>query len=340
MESDKRQKLLEEMRKRMGEKVNKYQKDPLEFRPPVMEQGKSRDYYFHVLPLVEDEVEFFYKNGAHFINNRYIQCPRAHDTVDADGRSVECPCCQLGFDLMEGQDDKTVRSKIAKKFLPQQKYAMNILFTDDEVNGDLRGKVMWYNAPSSVWTKMKDALLRNDPGSNKHKPLAFGIFTDVNNSYIFNLNVCEKGEYNNYDKSEFLGDKTWEIANAEQVLAARPSIKDKFPKPDITALADYATKQLSDSGDVTTADTKSDTKSDAKTESKAKTETVKTEAKKPDVKTEVKKPEQKVEEVKVEVKKSTSTAKEVKVEAKKPDTKQLDDDAELESLLKDLNSES
>lgn len=331
MESDKRQKLLEEMRKRMGEKVNKYQKDPLEFRPPVMEQGKSRDYYFHVLPLKEDELEWFYKNGAHFINNRYVQCPRAHDTVDADGRQVECPCCQLGFDLMEGQDDKKIRSQIAKKFLPQQKYAMNILFTDDEVNGDLRGKVMWYNAPSSVWSKMRDTLLRNDPGNNKHKLLAFGMFTDVTNSYIFNLHVCEKGDYNNYDQSDFLGDKTWEIENAEQILANRPTIKDKFPKPDITTLTDYATKQMS------SAETEVDTaRIEVKTEAKAE---AKVEAKKS---VEAKKPETKVEEVKVEVKKPVS--KEVKVEVKKPETKveakakQLDDDAELDALLNDLDA--
>jgi len=320
MESNKRQQMLEEMRKRMGEKVSKYQKDPLEFKPPVMEPGKSRDYYFHILPLVEDEVEFFYKNGAHFINNRYIQCPRAHDTVDENGNSVDCPCCQLGFDLMEGQTDKKIRSGIAKKFLPQQKYAINVLFTDDEVNGDLRGKVMWYNAPGSVWTKMKDALLRNDPGKDKHKPLAFGMFTDVTNSYIFNLHVCEKGGYNNYDQSDFLGDKTWEIANIEQVLKSRPSVKNKFPKPDINALADYATKQLSSGS----ADNVEEKESE-------------------DTKVESKKQDTKVEEVKVEVKRTeVAKPKEVKVEAKSKEVKvtaKTDDEAELDSLLNELEAE-
>lgn len=279
---------IEAMRARMNAKLGGFRKDPDEFRPPNVETGKSKTYYFHILPPVDEEEPFFLKNAAHWINNKTVQCPRVHGTDD-------CPVCQLGFDLMEGVEDKKARSAIAKKFLPQQKYAINILFTNDQVNGDLAGKVMWFNTPQSVFAKMKDALMRDNAGDNPKKPLAFGDFTDPNASYVFELNITEKGTFNNYDTSDFLPDAPVKIADAKSVLAKRHDLASKFPEPDMKVLKEYEQKMLNgdDSGSDEKTEIKSETKSQSETKSKSeeKTETKseKTEKAAPETKVEVKK---------------------------------------------------
>jgi len=256
---EERQAKIEAMRAKMNAKLGGFKRDPDEFRPPAVEPEKTKSYYFHVLPAVSDEDTFFYKNAAHWINNRTVQCPRVHETGD-------CPVCQLGFDMMEGVTDKKARSAIAKKFLPQQKYAINVLFTDDKVNGDLAGKVMWFNSPQSVFNKMKDALMRENAGDDSKKPLAFGDFTDPDASYIFNMSIVEKGGYNNYDTSDFYPSAPVKLPN-DKALDQRHDLKGKFSEPDMKVLVEFERKSLS-GGDETPEETKTETKTEAKSETK------------------------------------------------------------------------
>lgn len=295
---EERQAKIEAMRNKMNAKLGGFKKDPSEFRPPVVEPGKSRNFYFHVLPPINDGDIFFVKNAAHWINNRTVQCPRVHESGD-------CPVCQLGFDLMEGVTDKKARSAIAKKYLPQQKYAVNILFTDDKTNGDLAGKVMWFNVPQSVFKKMQDALMRDNAGDDPRMPQAFGDFTDPDASFVFGLFITEKGGYNNYDTSNFLPGKPTPLQNIKDVLNNRHDLSSKFPEPDMKILQEYEKKCLSGDTDAGTDAGEVETKTEQKVEQKVE-----------------QKAEQKSEKIKTETQK--------KVEVSAPN------DEDLEKLLNDL----
>lgn len=256
---------LERMKARMAQKLGG-SKDSEEFRCKAV-KGEEKDYYFVVLPPVGDDDFFAECNGHHYINNHYVQCPRIHEVG-------KCPLCQMAFNLLEGVDDEETRRAIGKKYLPQQKFAVNIMFTDETVNGEYAGKVMWFNAPQSVFKKMKEAWMRADAGEDARKPKAFGDFYCLDEAYIFNLHVTEKGGYNNYDQSDFTVDKPIKIPNQSAILTKRHNLKSKFGAPNMDELTKFADKAMSGIDEPNEAVVA--TKQDVKVEQKHEVQAVRT----------------------------------------------------------------
>lgn len=187
-------------------------RDPFEFVPPKVKRGEKEIYYrFFILapysagdqivggPASTGLETFFIMNGTHFHQNQPLSgCPRIIE-------GEECDICSHGFDLMkEAGDNKARKSEIAKVFMPGQRYAMNIYFPKDTANPEaLWGKVMWFNAPKTVYDECEQTLMREN-GGDDIDPKAFGIFFDETNSILFQLKVAEKNGYNSYEGSKFL----------------------------------------------------------------------------------------------------------------------------------------
>jgi len=204
-----REEMLARVRKKMQEK-SVGRRDPDEFRCPTAKKDQTLEYYFKVLPELQagskcsggeapiDMDLWYYENGAHFIGGERIECPRCHDRT-------ACPICQLGFDMMEGSEDKEYRSRISRAYLGRSYYAVNIYFINHQKNPEnLRGRVMWYNAPKTVWDKW-DACIHNDDPGDKDEPRACGLFFEpLESTYVFKLEATLKNEYNNYETSKFL----------------------------------------------------------------------------------------------------------------------------------------
>lgn len=232
--------MLKKMRERMkGGK--KFKRDPNEWRPEKASPGESLVYKFRVLPPLEKgdtcasgtasrTMDYWCNSvGTHWIDNRPHECPRVHD-------EEECPVCKLGFDLMKEEDDPKVRSAIAKKYLPQEKYVVNIYFDerDKTIPEELRGTVKWWAAPKSVLDIWEAAMMREDDGGDPDRPQAFGPFwlTGVeefdNNQggYTFMLEVERQGEWNSYKTSRFLAN------------TLRPLAQDAEGNPDSEKIQD------------------------------------------------------------------------------------------------------
>ena len=153
---------IEAIRAQVRAKLKKG-KDPTEFRAPKVEGDKTVKFRFYVLPPLqvgdvindgkttcEHAMELFaIPNGAHYIDNKRIGCPRVISEED-------CAICEYGFDLMSEIDGSTVdgkkkRQEISKALLPGQYHTVNIFFANHEINPEeLRGKVFWFNAPKTL----------------------------------------------------------------------------------------------------------------------------------------------------------------------------------------------
>ena len=195
-----RKKAIEKMRKRQEKKYGGSQSDPTEFRVPRLDKNESNTYYFHILPPKTEDDLWFVRHGSHFLEKRVHHCPRAANLGD-------CPLCALGFNLLEETDDKKERSDISKKYLSRFRYAMNVKFTDDKVNGEWAGKIAWLSVSPTVYDIIDAAQYRDNEGDDPNEPQAHGDFWNPELSYIFQLKVTEKGGWNNYDQSKFLASK-------------------------------------------------------------------------------------------------------------------------------------
>lgn len=219
---------LDKMRNKLKEREKGKRVDANEFIPPKAKPGAPKLVYrFFVLGPVsagdpvlngvasQDMALYYVPNGAHWISNKPHACPRIHD-------ENECEICQLGFDLMsdcpKGEAGKKARSAIAKNLLPQERYAINIYFPNINENPEeLRGRVMWYNAPKTVIHIMDECINRDNAG-DPQDPKAFGVFFDENAAYLFQLEVGEKSTYNNYETSKFLA-----IGGPQPIVRAKDS---------------------------------------------------------------------------------------------------------------------
>lgn len=323
---------LEEVRKRLKEKKGGFVKDPNEFKPSQVKPGEEAKYKFIVLPPLQtgetcasgkvsrDMAQFFIPVGAHWVNKKPYECPRIHD-------QAECKFCQLGFDLLGEEDDEEIRKNIVKTYLARATYAVNIYFPSYDSNPEeLRGRVMWYSMPKTVFDIMEATLMR-DASKDDLDPQAYGFFYLPDESYVFQLEVSSQGGFNAYKTSKFLYSTRGPmikskdgVANSDQtkkVLDMRHDLYTKFAARDQVALAKLANEVLKGEP--------------GRTEIKADTSVVKeTVLEEPSTKTVTTKPQPAlVKTASAAVIKTTppSKPKEVTVEP---------DDDELNNLLKDI----
>lgn len=224
---------LETIRNKMRKKKGG-SRDPNEWRPDKAEQGKPLKWKFFILPPVDSMDLWYYEHGAHWIENKVLECPRIH------GDDSSCPLCQFGFDMMKETDDKEERRKIARNYLASSRYAVNIYFPSvSSTPADLRGKVMWFSMPQSVYTIMEEVIMRDPPESDALEPEPYGIFFDPTNALPFVLEAKKKGEFNSYESSHFIN-KPMPITKKEEkiegILESRHDIPSLFSDRDLDAL--------------------------------------------------------------------------------------------------------
>ena len=229
-------KIREKVRKRKGER----QRDPDEWRPPRLEVGKDLKAKGYIMPPLEKgdasaagkakhgmDGVYFLQVGDHWINNKKYPCPRVYD-------NDKCPLCDLGFDLIRDTEDKKARSELAKAYLPQTRYAVNIYFPKYSTNPeDLRGRVIFYSMPSTMFDKLDKCLNNDDPGDDPQDPQPWGFFYDENDAYPFLIHITKQGIYNDYSQCKFLVGAQGPIAKTaekvEQILEMRHDLVAKFP---------------------------------------------------------------------------------------------------------------
>ena len=246
-----REQMLAAMRKKMEER-KQTRRDPDQFIPPKMKEKEVAEYYFRVLPELQEGDTckggvckkssdlWYYENGNHYIDNQRYECPRVHDRE-------ECPVCQMGFDLMADSDDQEYRKKVSKNYLPRTSYAINIYFLNIKKNPEaVRGKVMWYNAQKTVWDKM-DQCINSDDQGDPEEPRACGLFYHpYENGYTFKLILKNKGDWNSYEESAFVASSIGPLvklengspddATIQKILDQRVYVQDRFKSRDADQL--------------------------------------------------------------------------------------------------------
>ena len=236
-----RKELLDKIRAKIAaRKGGGSQKDPDEWRPPKVGPNDTFKAKAFVLPpyakgdeLAGGEAEtsmdevFFIQTGLHWINKRPYPCPRVFDNDD-------CPMCNLGFKLFQETSDKDARKEIARNYLPNTKYAVNLYFPDTKTNPEeLRGKVVYFNAPKTIYDIMEDCIIKDDDGGDPDDPQAWGEFYKPDAAYPLIIEIKHKGGFNDYSMSKFLP-KAQAIAKSEKdleaILAQRHELAKKFPE--------------------------------------------------------------------------------------------------------------
>ena len=331
---------LTKLRKKINDKSKGgSRRDPNEFRPPKAKDGEELNYYYRILPELSKGEEcdgglasrdydfYFYEHGAHWIDNRPVECPRIHD-------GEECEICKLGFELLNDESDIEQRRAIAKRYLPRSYYSINIYFLNNKRNPeDLRGRVMWGSVPKTVYDILDSCLNSDDPG-DEDDPRAFGFFHDVTEGYVFKLNVKKKGEFNTYEGSRFLPNTLDPLVKTEDgkvdadainvILNKRHDLVEKFDARDKDKISGIVKKWIS--GDDAEPEPKDDPKPEAKKE-----EDDDLLEEKPKKKAKAKKP-------KAEAKKEPEPEPEPK-ESESADEEEDEDDPELQALMDYLNED-
>ena len=275
---------IESIRRKLKQSMDGRKTDPDEFRPKKVEGAEKLIYRYFVLPPLvkgdkvkegfasQDMEQFFVAHGAHWINNKPTHCPRCYL-----GQNEECQMCQFGFDLMKDEPNKDKRTAIAKDWMPNNQYFSNIYFPPLKINPEeLRGRVMFYNAPKTVMDIYEQCLNRNAPTeeelaalielmkeSSGVEPEAHGVFFDECAAFPFQLEVKKQGRGNNYEGSKFIGKNAGKIGpipiaripdgDADmkaitRILSLRHDPFVKIEKPDPLKLAKIF-KQLTEGDD-------------------------------------------------------------------------------------------
>lgn len=366
-----RAEMLLKLKEKMKEKGKG--RDPDQFAPPSAKDDETLEFYLRILPPlmkgdkykggVAEKTEdlWFYENGAH-----YIKQPKAKLTCPRCQYGDSCPICQIGFDMMEGEPNKDVRSSISSKYLARSYYSINVYFLNSDKNPEsIRGRVMWFNIPKTLFDIM-DYCINNEKPGDEDDPQACGIFYHPDEGYTFKLVVKKKGEYNTYETSKFLATtmgplfKTKEGSpdkeRIKKILEERVYLPDKFEKVNIDKINEMASTILDGDkkGDGEKKETKKEESKNVKVNGVEKGGANKIKSSKKDVVEEdvVEEPVEQEEPVAEEpvaeepeekpaTKQTTkpATAKTTKTETKtekKPEPATEDDTAELESILGDL----
>jgi hypothetical protein len=272
---------LRRIRQKMQQR-NQGKRDSHEFRPQKAKKDQTLQYYFRVLPELckgdecasgtcqYDQELWYYENGAHWENRERIECPRIHDRGD-------CEACNLGFELMSEHDDKKYRRRIAQKFLSSQGFAVNIYFLNSKKNPEaLRGQVMWYNAPKTVW-EIWDRVIQSDDPGDEEEPRACGLFFDpYEGGYTFKLEATKKFDFNTYESSSFLVKSLGplvKLSNGEpdeeaidRILKQRHVLSEKWGKRDPKKITELVQRLMSKEGGDDTSDINIESMKPTKTE--------------------------------------------------------------------------
>lgn len=342
---------LEKVRKELAARTGGRAADPNEWRPPKASAGQELNFKFIVLPPLKpndavtggksrtDMKELYsVRVGQHWINNKPYTCPRVHDGTD-------CPYCAHGFALLSETDDQEQRKQIVRAYLPKEAHVVNVYFPAfQSTPPDLQGKVKWVAITQrAVWDKFNACISLDEEqagGDTPEEQKAWGFFYEPEESYIFSLNITLKNKYNDYSQSKFIPstrgpivrkkDGTLDEERLKLILAQRHDLGTKFQAPDVAKL-----EQLLKA--VTKAQPADESEFDEVEPAAPKATVSKPAAKKPVA-------EELVEtttEVEVEVDPAPAPAPKatVKTAAKPPAPKPKEEDAELDSLLSDLENE-
>jgi hypothetical protein len=130
--------------------------------------------------------------------------------------------------------------------MPAQYYMVNIYFPHIKSNPEeLRGRVMFYNAPKTVIEICSGVMMRDDAG-DVESPEAYGMFFDESAGHLFELNVLKQGRQNSYKTSKFraikqpmlkLADGTPDEAGITTLLAQRHDLYSKIEVPDAAKIS-------------------------------------------------------------------------------------------------------
>ncbi len=262
---------IEKIRKKMAQKADGRKVDPFEFRPAKAKAGEAVKYRCYVLPDVNkgDKVYggvasrdmdlFVLKHGQHWINKRPHACPRLFS-------EEECDMCQIGFDALKEipKEQKEARTAIIKQWLASSVFAANLYFPPIDPNPEeIRGKVLWFNAPKQIFDIWFAAVNRNDLG-DADDPEAFGVFYDPYNAFMFQLVAKQKGDYNEYTTSKFIAaagshpivqlpsSKKPDEDAIQKILDMRHDLYTKIETPNPAAIAALA-QSIMNGGDATPA---------------------------------------------------------------------------------------
>jgi hypothetical protein len=239
----KRQERLNKIREKVRKKKGERSRDPDEWRPPKLDQGTELKAKAYVLPPLEHgetcssgkaihgmDGVYFIQVGDHWINNKKYPCPRVYD-------NEQCPVCTLGFELLKDTVGKDARSELAKAWLPQTRFCVNLYFPNVSSNSeDVRGQVKFYSMPATMFDKTDACLNRDDAGDDADDPQAWGEFYDEADAYPFLVHITKNGQYNDYKSCKFLVNARGPIAKSESeieaILAMRHDLVAKFPARD------------------------------------------------------------------------------------------------------------
>ncbi|MDP1712579.1 MAG: hypothetical protein Q8K86_08990 [Candidatus Nanopelagicaceae bacterium] len=253
---------LDKARQKLLNRKGSIKRDPMQWAPRVRDtlpkDGSPMIFRFRILPpmrqdekvldgdksiVVKEEVDWAIEHGSHWFNNRPYECPRL---VTKD----PCPVCDIGFGLMKTTSDKEKRSAIAKSYLPKSYWAVNVYFLNADPNPDeIRGKVLWADINKTVFDICEQCVMADDQGSDED-PRPFGLFYDVDEGYVFQMDIRSKGGYPTYSMSKFLIKTRGPLAKSNSgerdderigsLLGQRHFLPYKIEKPNLDELEKIA----------------------------------------------------------------------------------------------------
>lgn len=231
--------MLQKLRDRLTKKKGGFRRDPAEWRAPQVGVGEEFKVKAYILPPLEKgepcatgtaqvgmDGLFFTQVGDHWVNKKKFPCPRVYDNDD-------CSYCQLGFDLLSETEAKTARSEISRAYLPRTQYVANVYFPDVKTNPeDLRGKVVFYAMPKTIFDKLEECICLDNAGDDPDDPHAWGIFYEPQDAYPLLITINRKGDYNSYVDSKLLAGGRGKIASSQkkidEILAQRHDVPTKY----------------------------------------------------------------------------------------------------------------
>lgn len=167
--------------------------DSWKFKPSLPNNKTKVTYNLRILPNVHSEsgepwilglYHMYRKEDGKFI---YTLCP-----TTTSGKDAPCPFCEKAKKLYANQNQRD--DERAQKIYKKKRYFANVQVVSDPRSGDenQEGQTLVWEFGKSIYDKLEEALI--DKGINFFHP------TEGRN---FELVVKKKGDFNNYDSSQF-----------------------------------------------------------------------------------------------------------------------------------------